>query len=91
MAQYAEDATTHERPWELWQVKPKGAQIWHPLQFPARWCEDQDYRRKPKQHTITLTTDQLREVVLACEYPDWENEDFVSAEDILRKALGGAE
>lgn len=48
MAQYAQDAMTHERPWELWQVKPKGAEIWHPLQFPARWYEDQDYRRKPE-------------------------------------------
>lgn len=89
MAQYAEDAKTTDKPWGLWEAKAKGAEIWYPLQVPARWCENQDYRRKPKKHTITLTTDQLKEVVLACEYPSWENEDFTSAVLALRIALWG--
>jgi len=43
----------------------------------------------PKQHTIVLNTEQLKEVILACDYPDWENEDFLSAERILINALKG--
>jgi hypothetical protein len=42
-----------------------------------------------KQHTIVLTTEQLKEVILACEFPSWENEDFLSAEQILLNALNG--
>jgi hypothetical protein len=44
---------------------------------------------EPKQHTIVLTTAQLKEVVMACDYPSWENEDFLSAEQILLNALNG--
>ena len=45
--------------------------------------------QEPKQHTIVLTTAQLKEVVMACDYPSWENEDFLSAEQILINALNG--
>lgn len=44
---------------------------------------------EPKQHTIVLTTEQLKEVILACELVGWENEDFLSAEQILLNALNG--
>ena len=47
--------------------------------------------QEPKQHTIVLTTAQLKEVVMACDYPSWENEDFLSAEQILLNALNGEE
>jgi hypothetical protein len=45
--------------------------------------------QEPKRHTIVLTTAQLKEVVMACDYPSWENEDFLSAEQILLNALNG--
>jgi hypothetical protein len=45
--------------------------------------------QEPKQHTIVLTTEQLGEVILACELVGWENEDFLSAEQILINALKG--
>ena len=45
--------------------------------------------QEPKRHTIVLTTAQLKEVVMACDYPSWENEDFLSAEQILINALNG--
>jgi hypothetical protein len=45
--------------------------------------------QETKQHTIVLTTAQLKEVILACDYPSWENEDFLSAEQILINALNG--
>jgi hypothetical protein len=37
--------------------------------------------------TIQLTQDQLEEVIMACEFPDWENDDFKSAVIILHEAL----
>jgi hypothetical protein len=49
---------------------------------------DQDYRRKPKQHTITLTTEQIKELLLSSEYVSWENKDFTSALEALRRTLG---
>jgi hypothetical protein len=45
--------------------------------------------QEPKQHTIVLTTAQLKEVVMACDYPSWENEDFQSARTILNNTLKG--
>ena len=45
--------------------------------------------QEPKQHTIVLTTEQLGEVILACELVGWENEDFLSAEQILINTLNG--
>lgn len=47
--------------------------------------------QEPKRHTIVLTTAQLKEVVMACDYPSWDNEDFLSAEQILKNALKGEE
>jgi chemotaxis regulatin CheY-phosphate phosphatase CheZ len=45
--------------------------------------------QEPKQHTIVLTTAQLKEVVMACDYPSWDGEDFKSAVQILLNALNG--
>jgi hypothetical protein len=42
-----------------------------------------------KQHTIVLTTEQLKELVFACTFPSWENEDFQSARTILNNTLKG--
>jgi len=47
--------------------------------------------QEPKQHTIVLTTAQLKEVIIACELVSWENEGFLSAEQILKNALKGEE
>jgi hypothetical protein len=47
-----------------------------------------NYRRKPKQHTVTLNTEQIKEILMACEYPSWENEDFKSGVLALEAALG---
>lgn len=47
--------------------------------------------QEPKQHTIVLTTAQLKEVVMACDYPSWDGEDFKSAVQILLNALNGEE
>jgi hypothetical protein len=89
MAQYAEDAKTHEKPWTQWEAYcTKPPRNWFELKSHPSWADDHDYRRKPKQHTIVLNTEQLKELVFACSFPGWENEDFVSAKQILTNALG---
>jgi hypothetical protein len=136
MAQYAQDAMTTDKPWELWEARAPRKHDWYTLKSDPCWSVDFEYRRKPKtnaqiacelldkaydaleahsveicepnvdhiqrmvwdarkliqepkQHTIVLTTEQLGEVILACELVGWENEDFLSAEQILINALKG--
>jgi hypothetical protein len=136
MMQYAQDAMTTDKPWELWEARAPRKHDWYTLKSDPCWSTDFEYRRKPKtnaqiacdmlnrayialeahsveicepnvdhiqklvwdarkliqepkQHTIVLTTEQLEEVILACELVGWENEDFLSAEQILINALKG--
>jgi hypothetical protein len=89
MAQYAADAMTTDKPWVLWQFKRPCSDEWLGCGNSPTWYTDHEFRRKPKQHTIVLTTAQLKEVIIACDYPSWENEDFLSAEQILINALNG--
>jgi hypothetical protein len=89
MMQYAQDALTTDKPWGLWEVKPFSDGEWLPLKCSPYWHTDQQYRRRPKQHTIVLTTAQLKEVVMATCHVPWKNEDFLSAEQILLNALNG--
>ena len=88
MAQYAQDALTTDKPWESWEFKSFHG-TWLSLKSNPRWHTDQQYRRRPKQHTIVLNTEQLKEVVMACSHVGWENEDFASAVQTLTKALNG--
>ena len=91
MMQYAQDAMTTFTPWELWQCRvPRSVDPrWEDcISGNPTWATDCEYRRKPVQHTIVLNTEQLKEIILACEYPDWENEDFVSGVQVLQNALG---
>jgi hypothetical protein len=89
MAAYAADAQTTDKPWELWECRrPCLDDSWHGLFTNPEWAHECNYRRKPVQHTITLNTEQLKEIILACEYPDWENEDFVTGVQVLQNALG---
>jgi hypothetical protein len=93
MAAYAADAMTTATPWELWEARDTKANhpnngCWYTLKSDPAWNTTHDYRRKPVQHTVTLNTEQLKEILLACEYPDWENEDFVSGVQVLQNALG---
>ena len=53
MKQYAEDAETHERPWELWEYKDKALKTWKPCGFPhPGWFPDTEYRRTADQLEI---------------------------------------
>lgn len=51
MAQYAEDAKTHAKPWKLWQVKSKDC-TWDDCGFHPTWRRCLQYRRKPKTHIV---------------------------------------
>lgn len=48
MKLYAEDAATHERPWELWETGDEYDEEWHALGAHPCWFKDARYRRKPK-------------------------------------------
>lgn len=56
MAQYAQDAMTTNKPWELWEIISSPRLGWMPLICSPMWLEGNQYRRKPK------TNEQL-----ACE------------------------
>ena len=93
MAAYAADAMTTATPWELWEARDTHANypdnsLWYTLKSDPAWNTTHDYRRKPKQHTIMLNEEQLKEILEACEYPSWENGDFVGGVAVLKAALG---
>jgi hypothetical protein len=88
MAAYAADAMETDKPWELWEARAPRKHDWFVMKGYPCWSVDFEYRRKPKQHTIVLNTEQLKEILMACEYPSWENEDFKSGVLALEAALG---
>lgn len=52
MKQYAEDAETHERPWELWEYKDRALPWKHCGSFHPGWCLETKYRRIADQLEI---------------------------------------
>ena len=93
MLQYAQDAMTTAKPWELWEGRNTHARYpdngwWYTLKSDPSWNTTHEYRRKPVQHTVTLNTEQLKEVIMACSHVGWENGDFVGGVAVLKAALG---
>jgi hypothetical protein len=96
MLQYAQDALTTDKPWELWEARDTRSHYpdndwWYTLKSDPAWNTTHEYRRKPQTHTLVLNTEQLKEIIRACEYPDWENGDFVTGVAVIKAALKGAE
>jgi hypothetical protein len=61
MAAYAADAQTTVTPWELWEARDTKSHYpdngrWYTLKSDPSWNPSFAYRRKPKQHTVTLNT-----------------------------------
>ena len=52
--QYALDAKTNEKPWELWEYKDHVDGNWQDFNKlnPPNWFDDIEYRRKPKTISI---------------------------------------
>ena len=93
MAAYAADAQTTDKPWELWEARDTRANYpdngwWYMLKSDPAWNTTHEYRRKPQEHTIVLNTEQLKEILMACDYPDWQNENFKTGVQTLEAALG---
>lgn len=51
MAQYAEDAKTTDKPWELWEFKDSDGNWWN-CNHVILWCLTLKYRRKTKTHIV---------------------------------------
>jgi hypothetical protein len=88
MAAYAADAMTTFTPWVFWQFQRPCFGSWNDCDYHPEWVTECNYRRKPKQHTVTLNTAQIKEILMVCEFPSWENEDFKSGVLALEAALG---
>lgn len=86
MAQYAEDAKTTDKPWELWQIKILGE--WGVCECNPAWATHLEYRRKPKTKLIhgvevpdiSFTPNDGEEYV----YPNIYGEDYASASRFYR-------
>lgn len=51
MVQYAEDAKTTDKPWELWEVR-LGSSDWADCTVNLLWVTNCEYRRKSKTHIV---------------------------------------
>lgn len=61
MMQYAQDALTTNKPWELWEHKPLNLFPWVRLDSHPKWIGTCEYRRKPK--TININGFEVPEPV----------------------------
>jgi len=59
MKQYAEDALTTDKPWELWECKGPKSNEWDNLRIGPTWYECHQYRRKPR--TININGHEVPE------------------------------
>ena len=48
MLQYAQDASTTEKPWEMWEFRFDEHEKWTILTGNPAWDDDTKYRRKPR-------------------------------------------
>jgi hypothetical protein len=88
MAMYAQDALKTDTPWKFWQFQRPCFGGWNDCDYHPEWVSECNYRRKPQEHTVTLNTAQIKEILMVCEFPSWENEDFKSGVLALEAALG---
>ena len=61
MMQYALDAKTNEKPWELWEFKLKDETYWSNPKSELTFISNVEYRRKPK--TISINGFDVPEAV----------------------------
>ena len=62
MMQYAHDALETDKPWERWELRPRGSEQWHVCIGRINFNERCEYRRKPRTLTYTVTIPEpLRE------------------------------
>ena len=61
MLQYAQDASTTDKPWELWEFRCDEHEKWTILTGNPAWDDDTEYRRKPR--TIRIGEIDIHEPV----------------------------
>ena len=61
MLQYAQDASTTDKPWELWEFRCDEYEKWTVLTGNPAWDDDTKYRRKPR--TIRIGKIEIPEPV----------------------------
>lgn len=61
MLQYAQDASTTDKPWELWEFRCDEHEKWTVLTGNPAWDDDTKYRRKPR--TIRIGEIEVTEPV----------------------------
>ena len=88
MAAYAADAMETDTPWKFWQFQRPCFGSWNDCDYHPEWVTECNYRRKPQEHTVTLNTEQLKEILMACSHVGWENGDFATGVLALEAALG---
>ena len=54
MLEYAQDAAKTDKPWELWEARPSDAPTWKTLADNPIWRVSVEYRRKPRQITLSV-------------------------------------
>lgn len=80
-AQYEKDAKWHPRPWELWQVRFFGEDVWASIGCEPRWIGSMEYRRKPLIINGIEVPEPVREALeigQVYHLVDLINEEFVS-------------
>ena len=62
MLQYAQDAAETDKPWERWEYLKHQSSDWGPVSCMIGWFPENEYRRKPRTMTYTVTIPEpLRE------------------------------
>lgn len=54
MLEYAKDATKTDKPWELWEFRSSHVPTWTTLGDNPSWFVNVEYRRKPRQVTLSV-------------------------------------
>ncbi len=79
MMQYAQDAMTTDKPWELWEARAHPKHDWFVMKGHPCWSVDFEYRRKPKKtkeqvarELLTSAYETLAKAVTALNIEDLE-------------------
>ena len=87
MAQYAQDALTTDKPWELWEFQSSSNGSWNTVTTHPAWSIHGKYRRKPErqwyriallknrvQHSwshLCYTEQQIQTLKTHCDFVRW--------------------
>ena len=87
MKQYAKDAMTNEKPWELWEVRISAGASWLPIHNNPQWYSDCEYRRKSEAVAVPtpVTPNEIIRAMLAKGMDVWACISDISYDDARDK------